>query len=234
MSDYLKTCSARLLWAQNASLLLPTLKSFQRVLKSAAVAAHDLIFVEVDGKSQWQVSICSWQVFCMGDLSVRKGSDSGWFPCQETCPLLVGSHVLKAGGKWPVYSPVPVFHLKPQLRYCSGTPSLSWSPPLGHSQLSSSEHKTSRILKATFSQILSSPPLFFFNSFYCFGIFLSLPLPTLNHNGIYSWVSFPQTMNFNCFRGSLSEFEYNYTLWVQIVVFATEETNGNDPPVPVV
>lgn len=162
MSDYLKTCSARLLWAQNASLLLPTLKSFQRVLKSAAVAAHDLIFVEVDGKSQWQVSICSWQVFCMGDLSVRKGSDSGWFPCQETCPLLVGSHVLKAGGKWPVYSPVPVFHLKPQLRYCSGTPSLSWSPPLGHSQLSSSEHKTSRILKATFSQILSSPPPLFF------------------------------------------------------------------------
>lgn len=41
-------------------------------------------------------------------------------------------------------------------------------------------------------------------------------------------------MNFNSFRGSLSGFEYNYTLWVQIVVFATQETNGNDLPVPVV
>lgn len=41
-------------------------------------------------------------------------------------------------------------------------------------------------------------------------------------------------MNFNYCQGSLSEFEYNYTLWVQIVVFATEETNGNDPPAPVV
>ena len=88
--------------------------------------------------------------------------------------------------------------------------------------------------KPPFLRYCLHPPFFFLNSFYCFEIFLSLPLPTLNHNGIYSWVSFPQTMNFNCFRGSLSEFEYNYTLWVQIVVFTTEETNGNDPPVPVV
>lgn len=51
---------------------------------------------------------------------------------------------------------------------------------------------------------------------------------------VYSRVTFPQTMNFNSFRGSLFGFEYNYMLWVQIVVFATQGTNGNDLPAPVV
>ena len=46
--------------AQSTSFLISTLNSLQGVLKvTAAVATHDLIIVEVDGRCSWQVTICS-------------------------------------------------------------------------------------------------------------------------------------------------------------------------------
>ena len=38
--------------------------------KSTAAAAHDLILVEVDGKCQWQVPICSWHLHYSDTQSV--------------------------------------------------------------------------------------------------------------------------------------------------------------------
>ena len=55
---YVKTCPASFPGARIASFLPSTLNFFRECWRSAGVAAHDLILVEVSGKCCWQVPIC--------------------------------------------------------------------------------------------------------------------------------------------------------------------------------
>ena len=52
MFNYLKASSDNFSKAQGASFLIPTLNSFQGVLKVSSFSGHDLISVEIDGKCQ--------------------------------------------------------------------------------------------------------------------------------------------------------------------------------------
>ena len=63
ISNNLKTCPASFLGEQSASFHFcsPLCPPSEGCWKSATIAAHDLILVEVDGKHLWQVPACGWQ-----------------------------------------------------------------------------------------------------------------------------------------------------------------------------
>ena len=62
ISNNLKTCPASFLGEQSASFHFcsPLCPPSEGCWKSATIAAHDLILVEVDGKHLWQVPACGW------------------------------------------------------------------------------------------------------------------------------------------------------------------------------
>lgn len=88
MPKYLKTCSASFSLNRGASFLLSTLTPFSGCWKSAALAPHDLIHVEVDGKCQFVVGTdtCLSLRFSFDSLSGWKLTPSlilmcNWFYC---------------------------------------------------------------------------------------------------------------------------------------------------------
>ena len=74
----LKTCSDNLPQSTEGFFFWsPSWTPFRGYWRSAAAAAHELIFVELDGKHPWQVQICSCLVVTQ-ILSEAKGRSMNW------------------------------------------------------------------------------------------------------------------------------------------------------------